>query len=68
MKKVIHRGKRGKTMSEVTPTRNKTKNSQSFLDISHMQKESLLCINCKTKFILGELLLYLSPPTNSNYI
>ena len=39
MKKVIDRGKRSKTLSEVKPVKNISKNLQSFLEISHMQKE-----------------------------
>ena len=42
MKKVIDRGKRSKTLSEVKPVKNITKNLQSFLEISHVQKEVLL--------------------------
>ena len=38
MKKVIDRGKRSKTLSEVKPVENIIKNLQSFLEISHMQK------------------------------
>ena len=42
MKKVINRGKRSKTLSEVKPATNINKNLQSFLEISPMQKEVLL--------------------------
>ena len=42
MKKVIDREKRSKTLSEVKPVENISKNLQSFLDISSMQKEVLL--------------------------
>ena len=42
MKKVIDRGKRSKTLSEVKPVENISKNLQSFLDISLVQKEVLL--------------------------
>ena len=42
MKKVIDRGKRSKTLSEVKPVENINKNLQSFLEISPMQKEVLL--------------------------
>ena len=38
--KVIHRGK-SKKLSEVKPVENISKNPQSFLEISHMQKEVL---------------------------
>ena len=41
MKKVIDRGKRSKTLSEVKPVGNINKNLQSFLEISPMQKEVL---------------------------
>ena len=40
--KVIDKRKRSKTLSEVKPVRNISKNLQSFLEISHMQKEVLL--------------------------
>ena len=42
MKKVIDRGKRSKTLSKVKPVENISKNLQSFLKISPMQKEVLL--------------------------
>ena len=41
-KKVIHGGKRSKTMSEVKPVKNISENLQSFLEISPVQKEVLL--------------------------
>ena len=40
-KKVINRGKRSKPLSEVKPVENISKNLQSFLEISPMQKEVL---------------------------
>ena len=40
-KKVIDKGKKGKTLSEVKPIENMSKNLQSFLVISLMQKEVL---------------------------
>ena len=40
-KKVIDTGKRNKTMSEVKPVENISKNPQSFLEISPVQKEVL---------------------------
>ena len=40
-KKVIDRGKRSKTLSEVKQVKNISKNLQSFLEISPMQKEDL---------------------------
>ena len=42
MKKVINRGKKSKTLSEVKPVENIIKNLQSFLEISSVQKEVLL--------------------------
>ena len=41
MKKVINRGERSKTLSNVKPVENISKNLQSFLDISPVQKEVL---------------------------
>ena len=40
-KKVIDREKRSKTLSEVKPVQNISKNLHSFLEISHKQKEAL---------------------------
>ena len=40
--KVIDRGKRNKTVSEVKPVGNISKNPQSFLEICPVQKEVLL--------------------------
>ena len=40
-KKVIDKGKRSKTLSEVKPVENKSKNLWSFLEISPMQKQVL---------------------------
>ena len=40
--KVINRGKRSMTMSEVKPAKNICKDPQSFLEISPVQKEVLL--------------------------
>ena len=42
MKKMTDRGKKSKTLSEVKPVKNKSKNLQSFLEISPVQKEVLL--------------------------
>ena len=42
MTKVIDRGKTSKTLSELKPVENISKNSQSFLGISPVQKEVLL--------------------------
>ena len=41
MKKVIDREKRSKTLSEVKPIENMSKNLQSLLEISPVQKEVL---------------------------
>ena len=40
--KKIDKGKRNKTLSKVKPVKNISKNLQSFLEISPMQKEVLL--------------------------
>ena len=42
MKKVIDRGTRSKGLSKVKPVENVSKNLQSFLEISYMQKKVLL--------------------------
>ena len=41
MKKGINRGKRSKTLSKVKPAQNISKNPQTFLEISPVQKELL---------------------------
>ena len=41
-KKVIDRGKRSKTLREIKPVENVSKNLQSFLEVSPVQKEVLL--------------------------
>ena len=41
IKKVVHRGKKSRTLSEVKPVENMSKNLQSFLKISLVQKEVL---------------------------
>ena len=41
-KKVIDRGKRSKTLSEVKQVENVSKNMQSFLEISPVEKEVVL--------------------------
>ena len=41
-KEGVDRGKRSKTLSEVNPYESVSKNLQSFLEISSMQKEPLL--------------------------
>ena len=40
LKKVIDRGKRSKTLSEVKPVKNINKNLKSFLEISPMQSKN----------------------------
>ena len=40
--KMIDKGKRSKTLSEVKPVKNINKNRQSFLEISLVQKEVFL--------------------------
>ena len=42
MKKVIDRGKKSKTLSEVKPVENISKNLNSFLEINPVQTEVLL--------------------------
>ena len=42
MKKVVNRGKRSTTLSEVKPVKKISKNLQSFLGISPEKKEVLL--------------------------
>ena len=42
MKKVINRGKKSNTMSEVKPVENIIKTLKSFLEISPVQKEVFL--------------------------
>ena len=42
MEKVINRGKRSKALSEVKPVENISKNLQSFLEKSPIQKEALI--------------------------
>ena len=41
IKKVVHRGKKSRTLSEVKPVENMSKNLQSFPKISLVQKEVL---------------------------
>ena len=48
MKKVINRGKQSKTLNEVKPVENISKNLQSFVEISPLKKESFIHINCET--------------------
>ena len=48
MKKVIDRGKRSMTLSEVKPVENISKDPQSFLELRPMQKKVLPSHKCKT--------------------
>ena len=57
MEKVINRGKRSLTLSEIKPAKNISKNLQSFLEVSPMQKEVLPYINCKTMHMSTTILL-----------
>ena len=57
MKKVIDRGKRSKTLSEVKPVKNRSKNLQSFIETSPVQKEVFLNMNCKTMHMSTRILL-----------
>ena len=41
MRKVVARGKRSKILSELMPVKNVSRNLQSFLEISPVQKEVL---------------------------
>ena len=45
MKKVIDKGKRSKTLSEVKPVEDISKNLQSFLEINPVQKKVVLSHN-----------------------
>ena len=58
MDKVINRGKRSKTLSELKPVENISKNPQNFLEISPMQKEVLSSHNCKTMHMTNRILSY----------
>ena len=57
-KKVIDRGKRNKTLSEVKPVKNISKNPQSFFEISLMQKKSFFYMNCKTMHMSNRIPSY----------
>ena len=59
MKKVVGRGKRSKTLIAVKPVENISKNLQSFLEISPVQKEDLCSsfINCKAMHMSTKILL-----------
>ena len=53
---MIDRGKRNKTLNEVEPVGNISKNLQSFLEISPLQKESFFCMGLRRRRILNRLL------------
>ena len=55
-KKVIDRRKGNKTLSEVKPVENISKNPQSFLDISPVKRKSFLHINCKIMHMNNRIL------------
>ena len=55
MKKMIDRRKRSKRLSEVKPVENISKNLQSFLEISPLQKE-VLHINCDSMHMSSRIL------------
>ena len=57
-KKVIDIGKRSKTLSEVKPVETLSKNLQSFLEISPVQKsdKSFFHRNCKTMHMSTRML------------
>ena len=48
MKKVIDKGKRSKTLSEVKQVENISKNLQNFLEIIPCKRKPFLHINCET--------------------
>ena len=54
--KVIDRGKKSKTLSGVKTVENMSKNLQSFLEISPMQKKSFFHINCETMHMSTRIL------------
>ena len=51
-KKVIDKGKRSKTMSEIKPVENISKNPQNFLEICQVQKEVLVSHKLRDHAIL----------------
>ena len=56
MKKMIDRGKKSKTLSEVKPVKNKSKNLQSFLEIIPCKRKSFFNINCETMHMRTRIL------------
>ena len=54
---MIDRGKRSKILGEVKPVKNISKNLESFLEISPMQRKSFLRINCETMHMSTRILL-----------
>ena len=60
MKKVIYKGKRSKTLSEVKPVENISKSPQSVLKISPVQREVLPSkevLNCGTMHMSARVFL-----------
>ena len=57
MKKVINRGKRSKTLSEVKPVEDISKNLQSFLEMGPKQKEVLPSHNLETMYMSSRIFL-----------
>ena len=55
---MIDRGKRRKTLSEVMPVENISKNPQSFLEISSMQKEILFSHKRKAMHMSKRIFLH----------
>ena len=55
-KKVIDRGKRSKTLREIKPVENVSKNLQSFLEVSPVQKEVLLSYKLLTMHMSTRIL------------
>ena len=57
MKKVIKRGKGTKTLREVKPVKNISKNLQSFLEINPVKRKSFFHMNCKTMYMSNRVFL-----------
>ena len=54
--KVIDRGKKSKTLTEVKPAENINKNPENFLTIVPCKRKSLLHINFKTMYMSNRIL------------
>ena len=59
---MINRGKRSKTLNEVKQVENTSKNLQSFLEISPVQKKTFLHINCETMHMSTRITSEISTP------